>query len=851
MSTIRYTSAEGCSNRLERPGRFKPLKTVSGGLPCGVKLGVRLFAVLILLVSCRSLTRPLDPGLREPPGEDINGVFPDAVYIKTRTQTFNTYHYYIIREGLIWYKSIDANQEPAEWTLFEKTGLPHNRWKPGFSKPKKIVNIAADADELVALSDDGGFYRFCFDSIIGRKSDVWFDRQGWPVEGQLFFDERTAKNIAWTLGKRNTHVLYYEDPFGNQHHNGTMEIATIYVLLEDGQEICYADTGLPSDFSRNYLGPERGAFKAAALSASASTMFVMNDAGEMYTRIADFDIIGADPMFFKYTYIPYRSNLSGTNYFSNLTEWGLPPEDWRPQPPIPLSGKAALSRFITILQNGRGNGARELRVAGLDGEGNTGYWTKEIFDGGWEFKTAALYLPPGSLLPDRGETGLRLPTLDTRLRGYRWSGGEREGETVYEIPNFNILEGKCEFKITRRGETCTLTLHPVELWTFQKRDYLPGRNGPPKMFFVTLDMEDRALEGLSEEFTDYLKRNYGKNDKVLFQYTLAAKTRYVILRDKDDAASTLFLTDGTISDYFPEFQLTWYIEYADEINAFNSPALRVSGAGRETVGQKIALNEQLRNELKAKIKPLKNAKALAFGVSFFYLPLDYSVRLSPLRFIDVPKFRTITRFGEEIVTSNTAHIYTVADTQIWVYGRIMELLDLRIRALKELDKRLAREDSVSPPDWYSEDINDYWDIAGLPRRVRGVFLGPSLLSSREVPAVLSFTRREGELLGWHLTAGNSPTPTFFVDPKKSTETIVSRQGKTPRERALKLACTLYPNADTRTALEREVIDQSLMPFMQDEKAGIDVTINFDGEHFVIEEYPPSHSNRVIFRGVKE
>ncbi|MDR2047969.1 MAG: hypothetical protein LBP69_00795, partial [Treponema sp.] len=298
--------------------------------------------------------------------EDINGVFPEAVYIKTRTQTFNSYHYYLVKDGLIWYKSIDPAKDPKNWTLFQKTGLPHNSWKIGFNKPEKIVEISADADELVALSDKGGFYRFCFDKIITRSNNTWFDRQGWPDEEQLYLDRRTAGNLSWALGKRNAHVLYYEDPFDNQHHNGTMEIATTYVLLEDGQEICYSDTGLPADFSRNYIGPERGAFKAVALSASASTMFVINETGEMYTRLADFDTVGCDPLWFKYTYVSYKSNVPGTNYFSNLNEWGLPAEDWRPQPPVPMAGEAAITRHITILQNGWGNGARELRVAGLN-----------------------------------------------------------------------------------------------------------------------------------------------------------------------------------------------------------------------------------------------------------------------------------------------------------------------------------------------------------------------------------------------------------------------------------------------------------------------------------------------------
>jgi hypothetical protein len=50
--------------------------------------------------------------------EDINGFFPEAVYIKTRTQTFNTYHYYILNDGLIWHKNINTD-----------TGIP-----PDFSR---------------------------------------------------------------------------------------------------------------------------------------------------------------------------------------------------------------------------------------------------------------------------------------------------------------------------------------------------------------------------------------------------------------------------------------------------------------------------------------------------------------------------------------------------------------------------------------------------------------------------------------------------------------------------------------------------------------------------------------------
>jgi hypothetical protein len=178
----------------------------------------------------------------------------------------------------------------------------------------------------------------------------------------------------------------------------------------------------------------------------------------MYTRIADFDITGCDPMFFKYTHIPYTSELPGTNYFSNLTEWGLPAEGWRAQAPIPLSGKAAITRHITILQNGQGNGARELRVAGFNEEGECGYWAKAIFAETWEFKTVTLYFHESSPLTAESNQG---QTRDKRFSGYLWNGNEREGEWSYEIPNFNILEGDCDFHVTWHGgtpagETCIL-----------------------------------------------------------------------------------------------------------------------------------------------------------------------------------------------------------------------------------------------------------------------------------------------------------------------------------------------------------------------------------------------------------
>jgi hypothetical protein len=804
---------------------------------------------------------------------DVNGVFPEAVYIKTRSQTFNSYQYYLLRDGLIWHKSIDGREGPAEWTLMTKTGLPHNGWQRGFNKPERIVEISADADELVALSDEGGFYRYCFDKTIAHKSRVWLDRQGWPNEEQLYLNSRVAKNLSWALGKRNPHVLYYEDPFGNQHHNGTMEIATTYVLLEDGQEICYADTGLPGDFSRNYVGPERGAFKAAALSASGSTMFVINDAGEMYTRIADFDIVGCDPMLFSYTYVPYQSNRSGDSYFSNLNEWGLPAEDWRPQPRIPLEGKAAITRHITILQNGRGNGARELRVAGLDESGETGYWTKAIFDEAWSFAPAPLCFGGDSILQsaalaEAGARNARGGSLDKGYRGYSWNNGEQEEGWEYAIPNFNILEGDCDFLITRNGETCALKLYPVEMWTYIKRNYTPGRTGLPKIFFVTLEIPESAFDGLSAGFAAELAKKYAKHDRELFQYTIAASDNFIFMHDIDKANtdSLLFLTDGSESSQYTEFHQIRLVDDFEEPWRYYSPELstgRNSAISYEELLKKIELNRAFRDELKYQIRDLKWSRLTASQFSAGYLPAHYLVRITPLRFVNVPKLRTITRFGERLILTNSSYIKLTSNLRVWVFEKIVELLEIRLQQYHELAREYSPADAydraeIVLPSRRSESASDYWEMAGLPQTITGTFFVPGSAQRRtRLPGSLSFVRPEKglELFGWHLalgepgvSAGAGLNASIFVDPLKSLKRIYSRNGKSPGEEKLQIDCALYIDSETDRPVARDIIDRSLGPFLDSSSRRIEARITFDGSVFEIRERLKRHPNPLIFRG---
>jgi hypothetical protein len=757
------------------------------------------------------------------PGEDINGNFPEAVYIKTRTQTFNTYHYYILKDGLIWYKNRNPEQEPREWALFFGTGLPSDTAGKNI-KADYIAEISADADELAVLSREGRFFRFCFDRIFSRPNNVWLERQGWPLEEPLYMDLRTAKNIAWALGKRNNQVLYYEDPFGNQHHNGTQEIATTYVLLEDGQEICYADTGLPCDFSRNYLGPEEGRFKSAGLSASASTIFLINAAGEMYTRIADFDIIGCDPMFMKYTYIPYTSDLPGTDYYSNLTPWALPPEDWRKQPPIPLKGKAGLTRFITILQNGQGNAARELRVAGYNEAGETGYWSKPIFGGEWRFKTVPLYFQADDILPTSsypGGRGERGPSMDRAFRGFRWTGDLQEPDWSYEIPDFNILEGPCSFRVTRGGETCTMILHPVELWTYLKRDYLPGRDGPSKVFFATLDIPAGALEGLPEDFAQRIRERFGSRDKVLFHYTLEASEHYILIRDGD--GGVIFLTDETRSSHFAGFWDTWFLEAHQEIARYQSPELQAPERrvyGRDDYAElwrRIEPNREFLRELEAQVFQYEALKQAAFGSELTYSTMDFITRITMLNYVDVPKIATITSFGGRILQVNKVYTDMMSDTQIWINKKLIELLKTRIRFYTETAEALAKGAAAVPVSpGFAETIPGYLRAVGLPDESRGSFGGGSGASQ----AVLTINPGGMGFFGMTLTVGEKPDFVFFIEPLNIPASVFSRKdGKAGRAltfRGRLSVISVSPGDETAAYFNRTIAGL--------EKAGKDITL---------------------------
>ena len=207
----------------------------------------------------------------------------------------------------------------------------------------------------------------------------------------------------------------------------------------------------------------------------------------MFTRLLDFDTVGSDPMFFKYTYNNEKQKYLGSDYRSNFTPWGLPNEDWKKHPAIKLTGKAKITSAITIFQNGKGNFAREMRVAGISPEGKIGYYKKQLNDKSWAFVEAPLILDSSQFL----DTNSDIKFSYGKKNEFKYCGnliidGKEIKNLNFRIPNFAMSEGSCTLEISWQTGKTSLTLHPVEMWTYLVRKN-PGLDGTSKKFFVTIE----------------------------------------------------------------------------------------------------------------------------------------------------------------------------------------------------------------------------------------------------------------------------------------------------------------------------------------------------------------------------
>lgn len=788
--------------------------------------------------------------------EDVNGEFPESIYIKTATQTFNDTYFFLLSDNRIWYKSIDPAGAIPQWTRFRSTGLPSARFKKDFIKPRAIVSISADANELQAISDTGRIYQYVFDPGLLLQDYFWKDHIGWPEAAPLEINALVKGFRSWAVAKRNATVLWSEDRFGNQHHFGTMGIENSYFLCANGQEIRYSDTGLPQDFSHTILGPERGRFIAEALSASACTIFEINAAGEMYTRLADFDTLGSDPLF-RYTYRAQDYGLPGSSYRSNYTPWGLPAEDWKKEPPIPISGKARLTSFITILQNGHGNEARELRVAGLDSAGRVGFYYKGIAETRWNFRETPLALSESDFL-DRNTvakgTAPRGQSPEAQYFGSVWKSDAPINDITLSIPDFSLNEGSSKLVVSRGKESATFILHSVDGWSYFRR-YDPGRDGTPKLMMVTIEVPEGSLDGISPEFSAVLSGLFAKYDRESFAFIAEATTDYLLIRQskwaKDD--TTLFLsTDAQSSRVNPSVFRRISIGNDELVKEFSSPQLRLEGESisgtitKERLASLIARNRDYRKRLENAIKMYSSYKISSSISGKTYSVFNAISHITLLYLIDFPKLYTVTRHGTPLMRENARNAATVTDAKFWMYKKFLELVDIRIELYGEYLASL--ETGRNPPArlvTYSEDFKGYFEHTGIPDTLFGVWNG----ADKPVDCVSSSKLLENDLPGLLIVTREAEPKMYLVDFINLPSDVFRRDGLDFASKPLSTAVAISPLVIPGIPIDDFMSGtSSTVPV---ENRDIAATLNWNGTALTIWTEQRDGGSKILFSSIPE
>ena len=397
---------------------------------------------------------------------------PPLVFLRTATQSFNRRYDFVVSRGRIWFKS-----------NAEVTGI-RQPWK-ALPLPAcfdgQVASISADDDEMIALDRQRHVYTMDY-ALREPRYFNWTRRWTniWRGSGR----QLPRGILAWSwsvISPREDH--FWVDTAGNRQPVGADKVSHIWMLGGGGQRLTYNDPWLAADMSYEMCGPRRGRLRAVNLSASGSTVFIIDRFGDMYTRLYDFDIAGNDPVFFRYSYYDQRRVRDPAIQ--------LPSPAWVQQPKIP----GRITSAISIEKIGVGAVHRVLRVEGLDARGTTGFWQKDITQRSsraWHFHRTGQPLQGHTLDNRRGDgSDKALGPGEDRPYARAAQGGDWTGE----IPNFNVYCAPARLRIRfPSGERLDLILHTLDSIRLTPR--ARGLDNNPRTMQATIEVPAATLAGL-------------------------------------------------------------------------------------------------------------------------------------------------------------------------------------------------------------------------------------------------------------------------------------------------------------------------------------------------------------------
>lgn len=376
---------------------------------------------------------PADPGLGtaaeggEPAPPEVVAALPATIAFRDNRATFNGEFRFALHGGRIY------AQPQTGAGVWRTVGLPA-------CLDGNVGGISADGDTLLAIDRDRWIYTVSL-GAMSPQGTGWTRRWGpffWTDLGmQIPADvtEWAASDIS--AGQDGT----YTDRAGNEQE--PFGALTVYLLRGDGQRITYLDPWLPSDESREVCAPDRGTIQIAGLSASGSTVAMVSTAGQVFSRLYDFDISGANTVFYDYAWEDQRGVAAPLDQ--------LPAPDWVEQPRVPgrVTDRVSLEKIFTMPTG------RLIRVEGLDADGHTGHWEKDVRADAWSFVRTDAPLR-GTLLP-------RLGSPPSEPEDLLYEGVVGDLRYPAEIADFNPYCSPATLRVYAfGGETFDLIVHSVD-----------------------------------------------------------------------------------------------------------------------------------------------------------------------------------------------------------------------------------------------------------------------------------------------------------------------------------------------------------------------------------------------------
>ena len=465
-----------------------------------------------------------------------------------------------------------------------------------FPTVTEIIAITADADEIAVLSSDRQmFYRRKYANIF--VSTEWYQGWGQAKEQQVFFPSHLTGHKGWSLGRITaTGVGYKEGPDGRIFEWGPAAVSmeTMVWLSPDGHKIYYLDSGTPPEVVHFVEAPYRGQYKGEAINSSASTIMLIDRFGAVQTKIADFDLLGSTPT---HPYC-YFEECDDEVYYppgdirSGMSDIRLPAEGWLVHspvlPPEAWTEDTWISTRITILQTGKGNEEREMRIVGMQ-EGVMGYYWKKLHDPWWDFREASqgdlgfANIQPEEILQlsdvqqyDGVENlaSLHEPEKkhDKMLQGYLHIGGKEEISVT--IDDFNREASPWMVNLNVQGKVVPLELHVVQAWNPYMPPHAAKESDDVHTYEGTFGYDRKEAEqALGEVATSAIGQDVrdlldeAKNKKFIFivnttehGLTIESKARRHV------GAFDLVAIDPTIVESFPENRKETHAVFWEQLN---------------------------------------------------------------------------------------------------------------------------------------------------------------------------------------------------------------------------------------------------------------------------------------------